>query len=69
MRNELLALRILVVLLLLFTLLSLILDIWIYVKQGMLQTQVKGILNTQAKHRHLSKVVDKVVVVDKSQHA
>jgi len=50
MRNELLALRILVVLLLFFTLISLILNIWIYAKQGMLQTQLKGILNTQTEH-------------------
>lgn len=57
MRNELLALRILVVLLLFFTVISLILNIWIYAKQGMLQTQMKGILNTQTEHWQLSKVV------------
>lgn len=57
MRNELLALRILVVLLLFFTLISLILNIWIYAKQGMLQTQMEGILNTQTEHWQLSIVV------------
>ena len=66
MRNELLVLRILVVLLLFFTLLSLISDIWIYVKQRMLQTQVKGILNTLRKHRQVSDTCEKLSCINKS---
>lgn len=42
MRHELLVLRVLVVVVLVLTVLSLILDIWIFLKQGMHQKDLKG---------------------------
>lgn len=42
MRNELLFLRVLVLVLLVLTVLSLILDIWIFLRQGLVHTHLKG---------------------------